>query len=45
VAAEPPSGQLDPANLKSLNLVAKLIKEQTTSFTDPYFQLGGDKVN
>jgi hexosaminidase len=45
VAAEPPSGQLDPTNPESLNLVAKLIKEQATWFTDPYFHVGGDEVN
>ncbi|RKP04423.1 glycoside hydrolase superfamily [Thamnocephalis sphaerospora] len=45
VAAEPPSGQLDPTNPGSIKLVGELLREQATWFTDPYMHVGGDEVN
>ncbi|KAI9597573.1 glycoside hydrolase family 20 protein [Syncephalis fuscata] len=45
VAAEPPSGQLDPTKPESLKLVSTLLKEQAKWFPDPFVHIGGDEVN
>ncbi|KXN74554.1 glycoside hydrolase family 20 protein, partial [Conidiobolus coronatus NRRL 28638] len=45
MAAEPPSGQLDPTNPKSHKIVADLIDEFSQLFPDKYIHLSGDEVN
>lgn len=45
VAAEPPSGQLNPTKMQSLQLVKSLITEQTSRFPDVFFHIGADEVN
>lgn len=44
-AAEPPSGQIDPTNPKSIRIVNNLIDEISGLFPDRYIHLSGDEVN
>ncbi|KXN74559.1 glycoside hydrolase family 20 protein, partial [Conidiobolus coronatus NRRL 28638] len=45
MAAEPPSGQIDPTNPKSNQIIADLIDEFSLLFPDSYIHLSGDEVN
>ncbi|KAJ1655835.1 Glucosamine-6-phosphate isomerase (Glucosamine-6-phosphate deaminase) (GNPDA) (GlcN6P deaminase) [Dispira simplex] len=45
VAAEPPSGQLNPIHPKTDEFVRNVITEYTALFPDPYFHTGNDEVN
>ncbi|KAI0235238.1 Glucosamine-6-phosphate isomerase (Glucosamine-6-phosphate deaminase) (GNPDA) (GlcN6P deaminase), partial [Massospora cicadina] len=44
-AAEPPSGQIDPTNPKSIAIVNDIIDEFTDIFRDKYIHLSGDEFN
>ncbi|KAI0220823.1 Glucosamine-6-phosphate isomerase (Glucosamine-6-phosphate deaminase) (GNPDA) (GlcN6P deaminase) [Massospora cicadina] len=45
LAAEPPSGQIDPTNPKSIAIVNDIIDEFADIFRDKYIHLSGDEVN
>ncbi|KAJ9089789.1 Glucosamine-6-phosphate isomerase (Glucosamine-6-phosphate deaminase) (GNPDA) (GlcN6P deaminase) [Entomophthora muscae] len=44
-AAEPPSGQIDPTNSKSIEIVKDLMDEFAILFPDSRMHLSGDEVN
>lgn len=44
-AAEPPSGQIDPTNPKSIQIVNDILDEFVSLFPDKFIHLSGDEVN
>ncbi|CAO3637154.1 unnamed protein product [Cunninghamella blakesleeana] len=45
MAAEPPTGQLNPINKKGNQLIRDLIMEATSIFPDSLYHTGGDEIN